>query len=224
MLPRLALSAEQFRLSTNGKVFGVADLCLTGMALTLLDESDRLLFPVGMKFEGTLNLNRVKYALCAVVRNLRGDHVGCEFQEIAPSFSEALGQWLDPVKLGDSLRPIPAGSKSDFVWFNGRSGTEIYVWPESQQSGAPAVRRAWVVLWGREFVEWDQLAGVRTGLLKFGPNRDSVQGMLRWADEQLVADPEPDSAKLNLAKTILLSSKLPENWKLCLNAGLLMPV
>ncbi len=219
LLPRLALSGEQFRLTSNGKIFGVADLSVTGMALRLLELNDRLLFPVGTHFSGMLNVNRTKHSVAAVVKNLRGDHVGCQFVNVGSELHTELRQWLDPVQLGNSLRLMPQGASSESIWYNGRSGTEMIVWPREN-----ALARIWIVLWGQEFVEWDHATGVRTGELKLGPERDSVQGVLRWAPEWLVPDAAPDLAKLNLAKTILLSSKLPEHWKHEVQSGLVPPV
>jgi len=227
LLPRLVLSGEQFRLSANGKVFGVADLSQTGMALRLLQQEDRLLFPVGMRFSGVLNLNRMKHSVSGVVKNLRGDHVGCQFESLSDELSQELRQWLDPVSLGDSLRPMPSSSTLDSIWYNGRSGTELIVWPEARvHTGAhfDELKRVWIVLWGQEFVDWDRAAGVRTGTLKLGSERDSVQGVLRWAPEWLHEDPRPDLTKLNLAKTLVLSSKLPDGWKRKIVEGLVLPV
>ena len=219
IVPRLALSSEQFRLSLNGKLFGVADLSQTGMALRLIHDEDRLLFPVGTKLDGILNVNRHKYSVGAQVRNLRGDHVGCQFISIGEDLQAELKQWLDPHSLGAALRLMPQGAASDSIWYNGRSGTEVIAWPSDT-----GLRRVLVILWGREFVEWDHSSGVRSGEVKFGRERDSVQGVLRWAPEWLTEDSSLDLSKLNLAKTLLLSSKLPEEWKHRLQAGLVLPV
>jgi len=220
LVPRLSLSTEQFRLGLNGKLFGVADLSRTGMALRLLNEEDRLLFPIGAQLEGTLNVNRTKFKLSAQVRNIRGDHVGCQFIQMAAELEQELRQWLDPQMLGSTLRPMPSGAVTDSVWYNGRSGTEVIAWPD--ENGG--LRKVLVILWGREFVEWTVSQGVRTGEVKFGRERDSVQGVLRWAPEWLITDASPESGKLNLAKTLLLSAKIPEEWKLRLGAGLVLPV
>lgn len=220
LLPRLSLSTEQFRLSLNGKLFGVADLSQNGMALRLLLEEDRLLFPIGAELEGTLNVNRTKFKLSARVRNIRGDHVGCEFTSPGAELVEELRQWLDPQTLGATLRPMPSGAVTDSVWYNGRSGTEVIAWPAE----GGGLSRVLVILWGREFVEWSSAEGVRTGEVKFGRERDSIQGVLRWAPEWLITDAAPESGKLNLAKTLLLSSKLPEEWKHRLQGAFVLPV
>lgn len=219
LLPRLTLSGEQFRLSVNGKVFGVVDLSQEGMALRLIEQSDRLLFPVGTRFSGSLNLNRTKFALDAQVRNLRGEQVGCQFVQIPEELRQELVQWLDPASLGASLRPMPSGASSDSIWYHGRSGTEVMVWPQGDSGPA----RVLVLLWGREFVEWDASRGVLTGEVKASDQGDPFHGVLRWTPEWLHADLSPDPSKLKIAKTLLISSKLPEEWKHRVQSGLVLP-
>ena len=123
-LPRLGLTSEQFRLKQNGKIFSVIDLTQQGMALRLLDANDRVLFPMGSHFEGTLNLRAEKFPIKARVRRIAHDSVGCELEDLEEATRAALERMLDPAVLGAELKPIPA-SESGMLWFHGPSGTDL---------------------------------------------------------------------------------------------------
>jgi hypothetical protein len=219
-LPRVSLSTEQFRLATNGKVFAVADLSRDGMAIRLLNLEDRVLFPIGSTVDGLLNLGRRKHRVFASVRNLRGDHVGCEFTSLEAEFRQELDRWLHPADLGQSLRlmPTPVGMGSgqfDWIWFHGRGGTELLAklpqgWGDFQ---GQMPEKMLVVLWGAQYVEWSISTGVVTGGVRVADAHDAVQGVLRVAPEWFSPDATLDPVKLNLAKTLVNHSNLPDRWK-----------
>lgn len=211
-LPRVNLPTEQFRLSSNGKVFGVADLSPSGMSLRLLNIEDRVLFSIGTKIQGFINVGQKKHSVHALVRNLRGNHVGCEFFNLEKEVSEDLTRWLDPLELGQSLRLMPTpvgfgGCALDWVWYHGRSGTEVLA--RVNQS----IEKVVVVLWGAYFVEWCSHLGLSTGTVRFSDGQDSVQGVFYVSPEWFKADQESDSQKLDLAKSVLSYSKVPDSWK-----------
>ena len=232
-LPRVSISSEQFRLSNNGKVYAVADLSPDGMALRLLDRQERVLFPLGTRVEGWLNIARKKYKITSIVRNIRGDHVGCEFHELSSEIREELLQWLDPTSLGQTLRlmPSPVGfgatgsGQFDWLWFHGRSGTEVFARVSSQNTemDSRSICSLVVVLWGEHFVEWVAEDGVVTGRLRLAEDRDAIQGVFRLAPEWFERDSELDPIKLNLAKTLVLSASFPEHWKKVLASALATP-
>jgi hypothetical protein len=217
-LPRVSIPSEQFRLARNGKVFAVSDLSSEGMALRLLSLDDRLLFPVGAKIEGWLNIDRRKHRVLASVRNLRGDHVGCEFAELADETRSELARWLSPSELGGTLRLMPMppgfGSGLEWIWFHGRSGTELLAKVSGGEGPVEArgLEKVIVVLWGEHYVEWS-IAGPSTGRVRFADDRDSVEGVFRLAPEWFHADSSLDPAKMDLARTLVNHSKLPESWK-----------
>lgn len=188
------------------------------MALRLLSLDDRLLFPVGAQLEGWLNIDRRKHRVTASVRHLRGDHVGCEFSELADETRIELARWLNPTELGGALRLMPTpqglGSGLEWIWFHGRSGTELLAKVSSGDGPVESrgLEKVIVVLWGEHYVEWTAV-GASTGRVRFADDRDSVQGVFRLAPEWFHADSALDPAKLDLARTLVNHSKLPESWK-----------
>ena len=219
-IPRVALPSEQFRLASNGKIFAVADLSFNGMALRLLASDDRVLFPIGAPIEGWLNIDRRKHRVNAVVRNIRGEYVGCEFSQIASQVHAELKRWLDPEELGQALRLMPTpvgfgGAGFEWIWHHGRSGTAVFGKMGLGIDGAQreVLERVVVVLWGTQFVEWSIGSSPSTGAVKFINEEGISQGVFRVAPEWFRADSEVDLQKFTVAKRLVDASNLPEFWK-----------
>lgn len=206
-VPRLNLSTEQFRHRANGKVFPVSDLSHTGMALRIIDANDLVLFPVGARFSGALNLKRVKHEVSARVCHVGKDLIGCEFENLSREASGALNEMLDPEALGRELRPIPA-SEPGMQWFRGVSGTHLMVWRGDDN----APRRFLLLVLG-SFVQWETDEGVSTGRADHGFEMSEVQGALRFETLRLERDADLDKGKLSVAKTLIMSSNLPKDLK-----------
>lgn len=224
--PRLSLTSEQFRLAENGKVFGVADLSKSGMALRILDSADLAQFPVMHEFEGTLNLNQVKVPIKAVVRNVRKDLVGCELMEQETVSQGKIGAFLDPARLGAELKAVSVedpGHDSDkkeqtASWYHASSGTDVLIW--KNESGEP-VRFAIFIL--GSFIQLNPTEGLVTGRIAAAADVESVgTSLIRL--ETMILDPDlkPDPGKLEVAKTLVLSSNLAQevqDWMIRKMAG-----
>ena len=206
-LPRLNLAHEQFRISSNGKIFSVADLSTKGIALRILDGEDLNLFPLGMTISGVLNLKREKHLLQLKVCHLKADRVGCEFVSLSPLVDQAVRNFLDPVALGQGLRPIPS-SENGALWYHGASGTDFLLWrgTDGQYS-----RFALFVL--GSYLQWDHDDGVSSGKFTPAHEQNEVRGAIRFETLLLEPDQKPDSGKLSIAKTLILSSNLPQDLK-----------
>jgi hypothetical protein len=206
-LPRLNLSGEQFRLAQNGKVFSVTDLSTEGMALRILDREDLRLFPVAADIQGTLNLKGSKYPVKAVVRHLGSDLVGCEFAGLDSTVAAALTQFLDPAVLGHELKPIPASDGA--LWYHGPSGTDLLLW----RGVDGQYKRLTLYVLG-SFVQWENDAGLSTGRAEVSEHdKSEIRGVVRFETMLLDRDSLPDSGKLSVAKTLILSSNLPQDLK-----------
>jgi hypothetical protein len=206
-LPRLSLSGEQFRLSQNGKIFAVVDLSRNGMAFRLIDSGDLRIFSVAAVIQGQLNLKREKHAVTARVRNVRPDIVGCEFENLSPQTAEALKRFLDPDTLGQELRPIPATNQAT-LWYHGPSGTDLLL-----LRGVDGQYRRLTVYIQGNFIQWGSDEGVTTGKAHSSEERSEIQGIVRLETMMLEADTQPDPAKLSIAKSLLVSSNLPQDLK-----------
>ncbi len=204
-LPRLALASEQFRLSSNGKVYPVADISTGGLALTLIEAQDLAQFPVGSLLEGHLNLQREKHEVLARVRNVGRDRVGCEFENVSEGLREALARYLDPIELGKLLRPMP-GLDSGMLWYQGPSNTHLMLWRGTDGQ----YRRLAVQVLGNS-IHWDSVDGVVTGKSHSAFEPDEVRGVLRFETLVFERDEKPDPSKLQVAKNLLVRSNLPKD-------------
>lgn len=206
-LPRLSLSGEQFRLAQNGKIFAVIDLSQTGMALRVIDPEDFRLFSIAAVIEGQLNVKREKFPITARVRHVRRDSVGCEFESL-PAVTEAcLKQFLDPETLGRDLRPLPTSGQST-LWYHGPSGTDLLLW-----RGLDGQYHRLMLYVQGSFIQWEAEGGLSTGSASSSDEISEMHGIVRLETLMLNADFRPDPVKLNIAKSLLLSSNLPEDLK-----------
>src|SRR4051812_18446538 len=99
-VPRLLVGSEQVKITQFKKIFSVLDLSLGGFGFLLLDRTDQELFSVGLALQGWLNLRREKYPVHFRVQNLSRDRVGCRFEDLSTSLTQALSRVLDPAYLG----------------------------------------------------------------------------------------------------------------------------
>lgn len=206
-LPRLNLTTEQFRLAQNGKVFSVADLSSGGIAFRVLVPTDLDLFPIGEMIDGTINLKGEKYSIKARVRHRGIDLVGCQFEELDSKFNDALNRFLDPVSLGQDLKPVPA-EQGGPLWYHGPSGTDLLLWRKNDGR----YHRFVLYLLG-SFAQWDEEKGISTGHITPAFEQSDVRGTIRFETMLLNTDPRPDEGKLNIAKTLIMSSNIPQDLK-----------
>ncbi|HTL10963.1 MAG TPA: PilZ domain-containing protein [Bdellovibrionota bacterium] len=209
-VPRLNLTAEQFQYQENGKVYSVSDLSIGGMSLRILEAGDLSLFTVGHTVSGMLNLHRVKFPISAQVRHLRPDLAGLAFTGLDGETKAALEKFLDPAELAHDLRAMPAATDESASWFHGPTGTDVLVW----RLPSGNLGRMAVFLFGT-FVQWDPDAGLSTGRTLPADEQSEVRGAVRFDTLLLEPDAKPDAGKLNLAKTLVLSSNMPselKNW------------
>jgi hypothetical protein len=211
-LARLNLTSEQFRLQAPGsdsKIFSVTDISQDGMALRLLDAEDLLLFPLAGKVAGTLSIHREKYEVTAQVKRVSWSAIGGQFVSLSQEAAAALGKFLDPAALGRELRPIPA-SESTVTWYHGPSGTDLLL-----KRGADGQFSRMTLFVLGSYIQWDKDTGASTGRTEQSQEPGEVRGILRFETLLLHPDPKLDPGKLRIAKTLVMSSNLPEdlrNW------------
>jgi hypothetical protein len=206
-MARLCLTGELFKLSPSGKIFSVTDVSPQGLALRVLDPEDLRLFPVGSQVTGELNLKREKHPVRARSKNIRGDIVGFQFEEISPEVALALQKYLDPVSLGQELKPLPSAERAA-LWYHGPSGTDLLLWRALDGQ----YQRIILYVQG-SYVQWENERELSTGHFNAADEKPEVRGILRFETLMLDADAAPDLRKLEVAKTVILSSNLPQDLK-----------
>jgi hypothetical protein len=204
-VPRLCLTGELFRVAPVGKTFSVTDLSPEGMAIRVLEGEDLRLFAVSTLVQGELNLRREKYPVQGRVKNVRSDMVGFQFENISSEVDKVLHQYVNPKSLGQELRPIPS-SENGALWYHGPSGTDFLLW----RSIDGQYRKMAMYVQGT-FVHWDLEKGITTGFCTSAEEKSEIRGLLRFETLMLDPDDSVDLSKTEVAKTILLSSNLPQD-------------
>lgn len=205
--PRVSLAAEQFRLSSNGKVFSIADLSAEGMALRVLHHEDLINFPVAMKIEGVLNLKGIKNHIDARVKYVGKERVGCQFEDLSPEAKKVIEVFLDPQVLGRELKPLPS-YETGSLWYHGPSGTDLLFW-----RGIDGKFLRFVFYFHGSSVCWDEDSGVVTGKIQEIDSLSETQGVIGFENLLIQKDARPDQQKLDIAKALVLSSNFPEDMK-----------
>jgi hypothetical protein len=157
--------------------------------------------------QGQLNIHREKFPVTARVKNVRTDTIGCEFENLAAETVAALKRFLDPDSLGQELRPIPSSGQST-LWYHGPSGTDLLLW-----RGIDGQYQRLTLYVQGTYIQWETEPGVSTGRTEGTQEPSQIQGILRLETLMLLADAQPDAAKLSIAKNLLLSSNLPQDLK-----------
>lgn len=205
-MPRLALAYEQFRLTDGGRLFPVADLSAGGMALRVIDREDFAILPVGRFVEGTLSLRGQRFEVKAQVRHIRGDLVGFRFEALTTQAQRGIQNYIDPAFLGQELRPMPPADSSA-LWYHGPTGTDLVLW----RGNDGQYHRMSLCVLGLT-IQWEEETGLVTGRTDHSEAAED-RGIVRFETMFFEPDLAPDSAKLGVAKTLLVSSNLPEDLK-----------
>jgi hypothetical protein len=214
---RLTVTNEQFKLSSNQKIYAVSDLSENGLGLWISSDEDGSQFSVGGQMEGYLNLKGEKLFVAARVRSMSRDRVGCEFEKDSagsgPELQELrqrLKVYLSPEFLGMGLKPIPQTDPST-IQYVGPSSTllSVHRLPEGKEEQWDRFS----LYFFHYFVQWETESDLATGHTVSTKNSSYVNGIFREESLDLVKDSEVDFEKLRIAKTILVSSKLPLDLK-----------
>ena len=211
-IPRIDLASEQFRLKANGKVFPVINLSPVGMALRVIDKNDLVLFTVGRKVPGTLNLRRQKFEVPAKVVNTRLGTVGVEFTwedlEGDDPTEENLKKSLDIDLLASELHRVPTNDLNKAIWFHGPSGTDILYW----RGGTGQIEGFAIYILG-SFIRWEEEQGITTGRCVAQDDGEHSSTVIHLVTMVLDPDSQMDPDKLAIAKKLVLSSNLPQDLK-----------
>lgn len=204
---RFVISQEQFRLSETGKIYAVINIGKGGMGIRILDPEDRLHFTVKRVLHGSLNLDGKKFQITAQVVHSGRHGVGLEWHgKLTPDFSRALEYYTNPENLGSTLSQLPI-AEDNWSWFHTHCGTDLLF-----RLDGGDVEEILFFLSG-DFVKFQTVDGVKTGAVLDPAESVEVRGILRRDVTLLRVDPTPDSTKIEVAKRIILSSKLESKLK-----------
>lgn len=204
IVPRLEVTSEQFRLSSNGKIFSVVDLSMKGMGIRVIEPDDLFLFPVGKSFSGVLNLRHVKYQISAKVTRVAREQIGCEFENLSDSVSALLNDALDPKWIGSQLKPMPQLDQTGTpYWYHGPSSTEVLIWRELDGS----VSRLFAVVLG-QYVSWSEPDGLETGWVASSGQANRRNGLVFQESLDLRKSETADRHAIELVRQLIQSSSI----------------
>jgi hypothetical protein len=204
-LPRVILGTEQFKMAGSGRVYSVADLSMTGLALWGSDPAEWGEFSVGLKLEGTIKIREERFPLEMRIRNLSKNRAGCEFLSVSPAWVEALQNFFDPESLGRSLKPIPSMDRG-MLWYFGASGTHL-----SLRRLSDGQFDQLTLCFLGNMVQWDAEGGIRSGRLVSSDLPSELHGIFRLDTLFFEQDSSMDKEKLEVAKKVILSAPIPED-------------
>jgi len=209
-LPRLFLSSEQFWYAQTRQLYAMSDISQEGFGFWLREPEDGVAFVVGFELDGMINLMRRKYPVKAQVCNVLPYHVGCKLVSPAENLVQGIADALSPARLGQELKAIP---EPGALWYHGPMGTDLFF---HQTKDGKYKDFIFYIL--QYFVQWEDEKGLITGGTHYasqGRCGPVNEGIFQKHTLELEPDAQPDSQKLAIAKTLILSSKLPSelrNW------------
>lgn len=206
VVPRLEVTSEQFRLSSNGKIFSVVDLSMRGMGIRVIEPDDLFLFPVGKSFSGVLNLRHVKYQVSAKVTRVARELIGCEFENLSDSVSALLKDALDPRWIGSQLKPMPQLDQLGTpYWYHGPSSTELLIWRQLDGS----VSGFFAVVLG-QYVSWSEATGLETGWVAGSGTGNRHNGLVFQESLDLRKADAPDRHAIELVRMLVQASSIAD--------------
>jgi hypothetical protein len=206
-VPRVSLGSEQFKMAGSGRIYSVADLSETGLALWASDPAEWVEFSVGMKLEGTLRVREEKFSMEMQIRNRSKNRVGCEILNSSQAWLDAIQRFLDPESLGKSLKPIPSLDRR-VLWYFGASGTHL-----SFRRLSDGQFDQLTLCYLGNLVQWDVDGGVQSGRLVSSDLPSELRGIFRLDTLFFEPDSSMDKRKLEIAKKVILSAPIPDDIK-----------
>jgi hypothetical protein len=166
-VPRFPLPKEQVKIFMDNdyaKVCAIRDMSETGLGISLLEPGEVLLFPLGQEYNAELKLGEDTFRITLVVRRVSAWSVGLEFLHDNVDLALKIGQFLNPMVIGKSLKKVALQLNPDVAdfglssWYHGAAGTDLYFWSDAR-GGVDRV----LLCFGDHFWEWSLENNQRTG-------------------------------------------------------------
>lgn len=201
IFPRFPFSFLIFKGLEKGKekVFEVRDISYTGMQLSLKDGTHQ--FHQDDSIVGTLNWRGLTLNTRGVVKWVKGGKIGIAFGQ-DEKFKREVESFLSIDNIISSMRPLHEAHFSVELppqlkyWLRADGPVEIFVWMHNSGN----VSRFQILLM-KDFVEWEDGKGVKTGLVV--TDRD-VDTPLMSEDEFIFEmDEGPSNCKIDFALKVI---------------------
>lgn len=208
IFPRFPFSFLMFKTDEAGreKVFEVRDISYTGMQISLKDGQHG--FKQMDKIVGTLSWRGRILEIDGTVKWVRGPKIGIAFSSEA-KLDEGIKSFLCIENIISSMRPLHESHFSVELppqlkyWLRADGPVEIFVW----MHGSGNISRFQILLM-KDFVEWEDGKGVKTGLVV--TDRDLDTPLQREDEFVFEMDEGPHPGKIDFAMRVI--DHLPESF------------
>jgi hypothetical protein len=140
----------------------------------------------------------------------RSKVVGFEIVNARPETLEFFNRLLRPIQLANSLNQVDAAfmreAGPDKTWYHGEEGTDLMIWRAYNDR-----IEAWQLIFGEQFIEWNQHAGFSTGVVR--QDKSSKSGILKSTDELMVRDEQVNQDRLRFATDLVMAMRYPEKYE-----------
>lgn len=205
---RVGLGLDGFKELSTSQVFRVLEISAGGFSIEILDTPARP-FQVGTPVQGEMKLFDRRIAVLAECRYLLANRAGFQILPGNTLFEEAFSRLLDPVTIGQSLRPVPAEKLE--IAFDGISGGFAFF--DREQDGSISSFECGAL---EHAVAWKSGDYLRTFHLE-AQGLHSTQGT--WISRRLdsrhhwVEDSELNAVTLEFIKKLLSQAKIEGRLK-----------
>lgn len=185
--------------STGNHVFEVRDISYTGMQLILKDGGHE--YKLDQQIEGELHWKGLSLEILGKVKWINGSNLGVGFPKDS-DFQDKIHRFFSVDNIVSSMKAIHATDMELDIpaslryWIRGDGQVEIFVWQHNDNEF-----KKFEVIFLRQFVEWEDGKGIRTG--KIIVNRD-VDTPLMPEDEFIFEiDSDLDKEKVDFAVQLI---------------------
>ena len=207
VFPRFPFSYLTFKGdSDKDKVFEVKDISHSGMQLSLRDGGHK--YVPGSKIKGDLRWRGLNLQASGKVKWVSGPCLGIAFSK-EKSFQNKIQCFLSIDNIISSMRPIhetlvdiefPANLT---YWLRADGQIEVFVWQHNDHEFSK-----FQVIFMRQFVEWEDGRGIRTG--KILSSRDMDTPLSTEDEFTFEVDKNVDEKKMDFTRTIV--EKIPAGF------------
>ena len=198
VLPRYPLCYLTFK-ETEGRVFEVREISLTGMQLCL--KNGDIEYGEGGPIKGSLHWIGQNLDIQGEVRWVKGNRLGLSF-EGGESFSKIVGLFMSPENIATHMKAIPfleleyeIPANLD-LWFRADGPADLFIWKYNDE----ALFKFQIILMNY-FVEWEDGVGLITGTVR---TQRSLDNPLSEQDEVVFkVDEQRVESKLQFARDVV---------------------
>lgn len=202
LFERYNVDQQHLTILNDQDILVIRDISAKGFSS---DVSERAFerFNVGDHYDARMRYLGEIHDLQIKVTWKRNKAVGFELVDASRETLAFLRRLLKPIEVANSLKQVDAefirNNAEGKVWFHGDNETDLFIWrlPSGEM-------HAWQLVVGKEFVEWNNIEGVSTGVIAYPP-QSATADSLTTGDPLQVRDKGRDSQRVQFATDVLMA-------------------